>query len=258
MPTQHSWRITETALPEWQATPPEVVMLPLGATEPHGRHLAYGTDNYQVEAIADRSAALAWERDARVAVLPAIPFGVQTTQQGFPLAINLSPTTQFRVLDDIAETLVRSGVRKTVLLNGHGGNDFYPWLKESHGRWDAFFVQVHWLDACRELIAELFPGGGDHANDMETSLMLHLRPDLVDLDRAGPQPMAEHRLRAMREGWARAPRVWDRYTEDSGAGDPRAATAEKGRQLFEATTAKLADFLVDLAAAERDATFPFV
>lgn len=232
-------------------------MLPIGATEPHGKHLAYATDNYQVEAIADAAAAAAWRRGGRVGVLPVLPFGVQTTQQAFPLAMNLRPSTQFAVLSDLAESLVNTGVRKMVLLNGHGGNDFYPWIKEVYGRWDAFFVQVHWFEVCGELIAELFPAGGDHANDMETSLMLHLRPDLVDLDAAGAQPTATPRLRAMREGWARSPRPWDRYTEDSGAGDPRDATADKGRRLFEATAAELADFFTELAAAELDERFPF-
>jgi creatinine amidohydrolase len=92
---------------------------------------------------------------------------------------------------------------------------------------------------------------------METSLMLHLRPELVDMQRAGVQQTAEFRLRAMREGWARAPRPWERYTIDSGAGDPRAATADKGRRYFEAVSAELADFLVELAHAELDDEFPF-
>ncbi|TWT47566.1 creatininase family protein [Botrimarina hoheduenensis] len=257
MPTERPWQIGDSALTDGESAPPEVVVLPTGATEPHGRHLPYATDNFQVEALADQAAGEAWRRGARVGVLPVIPFGVQTTQQAFPLAMNLRPTTLFRMLDDLAETLAGSGVRKAVLLNGHGGNDFYPWIKDSYGKHNVFFVQVHWFDVCRELIAQTFPAGGDHANDMETSLMLWLRPDLVRLDQAGPQPTATPRLRAMREGWAKAPRPWERYTVDSGAGDPRAATADKGRRLLEATTAKLADFLVELARAEIDEAFPF-
>lgn len=257
MATYKPWQIGEAALPQWHEGAPDVVILPTGATEPHGKHLPYATDNYQVEAIADEAASIAWRRGARIGVLPVLPFGVQTTQQSFPLAMNLRPTTQFAVLIDLAESLANSGVEKVVLLNGHGGNDFYTWIREVYGRWDIFFVQVHWFEVCRELIAQLFPAGGDHANDMETSLMLHLRPQLVELDQAGSQPTATPRFSAMREGWARSPRAWEKYTEDSGAGDPRGATSEKGRQLFEATTQKIADFLVELATAERDAAFPF-
>ena len=82
-------------------------------------------------------------------------------------------------------------------------------------------------------------------------------PELVDMKAAGPQPTAKFRLAAMQAGWARAPRPWDKYTEDSGAGDPRAATPEKGARFFEAVTQELATFLVELSNAKIDATFPF-
>jgi creatinine amidohydrolase len=111
---------------------------------------------------------------------------------------------------------------------------------------------------CRDLQNELFALGGDHANDMETSLVLHLRPELVDMQQAGPQPTAKYRLAAMQTGWARAPRPWEKYTVDSGAGDPRAATAEKGARFFDAVTHELASFLVEFAAAKMDAKFPFI
>src|SRR6185295_9878714 len=129
--------------------------------------------------IADRSCELAWNRGARAAWLPAIPFGVQTTQQSYPLAMNLYPSTQFRILSDLAESLDNSGVRKAVILNGHGGNDFYTWMKESYGKHRVYFTQVHWFQVASDLARELFTASGDHANDMETSLMLHLRPNLV-------------------------------------------------------------------------------
>ncbi len=93
--------------------------------------------------------------------------------------------------------------------------------------------------------------------DSESFAVLHLRPDLVDMANAGPQPTATFRLAAMRAGWARAPRPWDRYTEDSGAGDPRSASAEKGERFFNAVCEKFADFLVELAGAEIDEAFPF-
>ena len=88
--------------------------------------------------------------------------------------------------------------------------------------------------------------------------MLHLRPDLVDLKQASEQRVAAPRLQAMREGWARAPRRWERYTKDSGAGDPRAATAHKGQIYFDAVCTKFADFIVELARAEIDGDFPFL
>jgi creatinine amidohydrolase len=69
--------------------------------------------------------------------------------------------------------------------------------------------------------------------------------------------MAKARIAGLEQGWAKAPRPWHLYTEDSGAGDPRDAAAEKGKRYFDAITATLARFLVDLASAEVDERFPY-
>jgi creatinine amidohydrolase len=220
-------------------------------------HMPYGTDTIETAAIADRACELAREQGAAVVALPTISFGVQTSQQTYPLAMNLYPSTLNQILSDLTESLDNSGIEKAVILNGHGGNDFYMHLKELYGKRKVFLVQVNWFAMCRDLQNELFTAGGDHANDMETSLVLHLRPELVDMQQAGPQATAEYRLAAMRAGWARAPRPWEKYTADSGAGDPREATAEKGARFFDAVTRELAGFLVEFAAAEMDARFPF-
>src|SRR6185503_5714627 len=177
-------------LPQVNSSLPNVAVLPFAATEPHGSHLPYGTDIYETEAIADRACALARDRGAAVTALPVIPFGVQTSQQTYPLAMNLYPSTLNQILSDVTESLDNSGIEKAVILNGHGGNDFYTHLKELYGKRKVFLVQVNWYAMCRELAHELFTPGGDHANDMETSLVLHLRPELVNMSEAGPQSTA--------------------------------------------------------------------
>jgi creatinine amidohydrolase len=257
MAERQSYRLAELTLPQLQSNRPDVVVLPFGATEPHGGHLPYGTDIFETAAIADRACERAREQGARVVALPTIPFGVQTSQQTYPLAMNLYPSTLNQILSDLTESLDNSGVEKAVILNGHGGNDFYTHLKEMYGKRKVFLVQVNWYAMCRKLAEELFTPGGDHANDMETSLVLHLRPELVDMTAAGAQSTAEFRLSAMRAGWVRAPRPWEKYTRDSGAGDPRAATAEKGHRFFDAVCEELATFLVELSDAKMDETFPF-
>src|SRR5688500_4925086 len=93
------------------AAPFEVAVLPWGATEAHNRHLPYATDTIQTEAVCAESARRAWESGARVVVLPAIPFGVQTGQLEIPLCLNMNPSTQALVLGDIARTLAAHGVR---------------------------------------------------------------------------------------------------------------------------------------------------
>lgn len=229
-----------------------VAVLPWGATEAHNFHLPYGTDVIQVEAIAAEAGRLAHEAGARVMVLPAVPFGVQCGQVDIPFCLNMNPSTQLAVLRDLAAGLAGQGVRKLVILNGHGGNEFRAMVRELQGAIPGLFAAVvNWyavVDA-----RAYFDEPGDHAGELETSLMMHLAPGLVrPLSEAGAGREAKMTPAALREGWAWAPRAWTRATADTGIGNPSRATADKGRRYFEAVTAKIAGFLLQLAAANPD------
>lgn len=227
----------------------DVAVLPWGATEPHNTHLPYGTDNFESESVAIDSARRAWERGARVVVLPTVPFGVNTGQLDLPLALNMNPSTQFALLGDLAAALAGQGVRKLVLLNGHGGNDFRQMIRELTPRVPLFIAQVNWYGIGDP--ASHFDVPGDHAGELETSVMQHVMPYLVrPLTEAGPGRARRFRVRALREGWAWAPRQWTRVTDDTGTGDPSLATAGKGAQYFDVVAGMLADFFVELAAAD--------
>src|ERR1041385_7986573 len=108
----------------------EVAVLPWGATEAHNLHLPYSTDNIETERIAALAARRASEHGARVVVLPAVPFGVNTGQLDIPLCLNMNPGTQAALLDDLTASVERAGVGKLVILNGHGGNDFRQMIRE--------------------------------------------------------------------------------------------------------------------------------
>jgi creatinine amidohydrolase len=93
----------------------------------------------------------------------------------------------------------------------------------------------------------------DHAGEMETSVMMHITPDLVlPLDEAGDGSAKRFKVRALREGWVWAERDWTQVTESTGVGNPKAATAQKGRRYLDDLTQKVAIFLVDLAKADVD------
>ena len=227
----------------------EVAILPWGATEAHNTHLPYATDSIQSERVALEAARLAWEGGAKVVVLPTIPFGVQTGQRELPLCVNLDPSTQGLILRDVATTVAGAGVRKLVLLNGHGGNDFKQAIRELQGVIDLLICQVHWYQVVDP--RPYFVAPGDHAGELETSLMLHLAPDLVaPLSTAGPGKARTNKVKAFAEGWAWTPRRWVAVTDDTGVGDPSHATAAKGAEYFTAVTTKLAGFLGELAAAD--------
>lgn len=235
----------------------EVAVLPLGATEPHNLHLPYGTDTIQVGEIAARACEAADARGAKTVLLPALPYGTETNQMRFPLAMNLSPTTVARVIADLVDSLATHGVRKCVLLNGHGGNDLKWVLRELHLKTPVHLFLCNWYKMIADHYTSIFEDAGDHAGEMETSLILALRPDLVAMDVADPGAMAPTRFEAVNRGWVEISRPWHLLTTNSGAGDPRPATAEKGRALLDAAVARLADFLVDLSASPADERFPY-
>ena len=239
--------LAETHWKEVKATPYELAVLPWGATEAHNYHLPYGTDIVEAEKIATEAARLAWDQGAKVIVLPVIPFGVNTGQWDVKLDMNINPSTQLLILRDLIEVLNRQGIHKLIILNSHGGTDFKTMIRELGLKFpDMFIAQCNWFQALDQKL--FFENKDDHAGEMETSLMLHLAPDLVKpLSEAGDGAARKFRFDAIREGWAWAERKWTQVTRDTGVGDPRKATTEKGARYFSAVTAKVAAFFVQVA-----------
>lgn len=255
MSTPRPWMIAETNWKQVREVKYEVAVLPWGATEAHNWHLPYGTDSYQNEALCALSGAMAWDQGAKVGILPNIPFGVQTGQLDIPFCINMNPSTQLMVLNDIVASLAGVGIPKLVVFNGHGGNDFKQMLRELQAKWPQVFLStVFW--ATMDAGADIFEATGDHADEKETSMMLHLHPDLV-LPRKdwGDGRTQAWRLQAMREKWAWAQRSWTKVTEDTGSGNPHLAEAGKGERYVRRLAGKFADYLVELAAADPGALY---
>ena len=242
----------------WKAvreTEYDVAVLPWGATEAHNFHLPFGTDVFESEYIAAEAAGKAWEQGARVIVLPAVPFGVNTGQLDIKLDINLYPSTQAAVLHDVLDAVSRTEIRKVLVLNGHGGNDFKQMIRELGAKFTQMFICQ--MDFYRIMpLDEYFELPEDHAGEMETSVMMHIAGDLVrPLDEAGDGAAKKFAIRALREGWAWAERDWSEVTESTGVGDPSRATREKGERYLEDLTTRMSSFLVELAAADLDALY---
>jgi creatinine amidohydrolase len=244
------WVLAETNWKEVEATDYEVVVLPWGATEAHNYHLPYATDVIQCDHVAAEAAGRAWERGAKVIVLPTVPFGVNTGQVDIKLDINMNPSTQLAVLRDVCDTLEHQGIPKLVILNGHGANDFKQMVRELWPRYEMFLCTLDWF---RFIDEQIFDDPGDHAGEMETSMMQHLAPEwTLPLSEAGDGAERPFRIQALREGLAWSQRDWVAATADTGIGDPAPATPDKGRRCLEQVSERIADFLVDLAAADID------
>jgi len=228
----------------------DIAVIPWGATEAHNYHMPYGTDNYLSQAFAEESARKASLLKVPLTVLPTIPFGVNTGQLDIPLTINMNPSTQVKILEDIIESLKIHQVKKLVVFNGHGGNDFKQIIRELQGKYpDVFICQVNWYQVIKTSL--IFEDTGEHAGEMETSLMMYLFPNLVlPLNEAGNGHAKELIFNARKEGWMWAPRAWTKVTEDTGIGDPSKSTIEKGHQYFETATDKIAEFFNELHLAK--------
>lgn len=230
----------------------QLAILPWGATEAHNYHLPYGTDNFETDALVQEAARLAWEAGAKVVVLPTIPIGVNTGQADVEMTLNLNPGTQQAILEDLVESLDQHGVPKLLVVNGHGGNDFKQMLREvgQHVP-DMLLATCNWFQSVDKEI--LFENEGDHADEMETSLMLYAWPGLVlPLDEAGEGESKRFSVKELNESWAWTERKWTLTTEDTGIGNPKKATVEKGEKYFRAVTEKLAGLMKGLAETEAE------
>ncbi len=224
----------------------DLAVLPWGATEAHNYHLPYGTDIYEADAIGEEAGKIAWEKGANLTVLPTIPFGVNTGQSDIYLDMNLMPSTQFHILKDLLQVLDRQGVKKFLILNSHGGNDFKTMLRELGLMYpEMLLFTCNWFQALDK--TQFFENDGDHAEEMETSLILHFHPDLVlPLEEAGDGAEKKSAILGIREKWAWAERKWSQVTSDTGIGNPEKATALKGEKYFEAVSNKVATLMIDI------------
>ncbi len=227
----------------------DLAVLPWGATEAHNYHLPYATDNIMTESIAAAAAMRAWEKGGRPLVLPAIPFGVNTGQMDIKVNINLNPSTQLAILNDIVDVLNRHGIYRFIILNGHGGNDFKQIIRELGLRFPKMFIcGCNWYQAVN---AEIFENGGGHADEMETSMMQYIAPELVlPLIEAGEGKGKKYKINALNGRWAWAERRWSQVTSDTGIGNPYKATPEKGRICFDDVVIKIGDFMYELCKAD--------
>jgi creatinine amidohydrolase len=237
----------------------QVAVLPFGATEPHNLHMPYGTDNFQVEAIGRRACEKAYQAGARVLLLPTIPYGVNTNHLQVPgaVACSVTPTTLLHILTDLVDSLERQGIRKLVLLNGHGGNELKPLTRELHHRTKVFLCLCDWFRMAANAYPQIFREPGEHADEVETSLGLAYFPELTKPELADAGAARPTRFDAINRGWITITRPWHLATTNTGLGNPRAASAEKGRKLMDVVVDRLGTFLVELANAEMDESFPY-
>jgi len=236
----------------------EVAVLPWGSCEPHNLHLPYGTDTLAAKKVAEISAKKATEKGAKVIVLPAIPIGVNSNSLSFPLTLHFSPTTQLSILKDVVWALENHKIYKLLILNAHGGNDFKPLVRELYGKTKVWIFLLDWWDLRNDIIEKVCEDkGGEHANESETSWMMYLYPELVHLEWADDGEVNKSQLASLEKKQIWIARPWHLLTKNSGYGNPKKATPEKGEKIVEGATDSIAEIILELSETKIDDRFPY-
>jgi creatinine amidohydrolase len=225
-----------------------LVILPLGCTEQHAGHLPVDTDTYEVERLTIEGAEKAAQRhETRVLVLPALPYGPASEHYGLPGTISMPNEVYLPLVKHLLLSVIELGFRRLAVVRGCGGHWVVPGVvwdvkaEASRAGQDVVLrilsVDEHW----HELQEKYLPGSdGGHAAVMETALCLAERSDLVKTEQmeAPELTMLSERYRTGGEAF-----LFHEMTSTGALGDPRPATVEGGRAIWEEITTAFADKL---------------
>lgn len=218
-----------------------VAILPIGATEVHGNHLPLGTDIFLASSLAEKlEQALGTER---CVLLPTLPYGQVWSLRATPGTVDIPDPVLVPFLVEVAMSLYRAGVKKFVFLNSHVGN--YPAIKTA--------MRQVWAQCDMKVYAFNYPGAEAmiqkvcttprahgayfHACEIETSYMLYLCPDKVDMSKAICQ------YPEFPEDFDVTPVPWTEFLQTAVLGDATAATAEKGKAILDAVVENMVRLL---------------
>lgn len=219
------------------------VIVPMGSLEQHGPHLPLSTDTI----IADYLAGQVSKRCSDAFVMPPIELGCSSEHLGFPGTISLQPETLSSIILDISDSLLKSKLNKVFIINGHGGNrpsldTVLTKVKQTLPEMHVYSFTV--IDIVKQKFAEIRKSGKKlvgHADEIETSMMLAIQPEIVDMSKAvREEPLLPQALSFESEDLARISFGWKarELTKTGVMGDPLVANAETGKTLI--------DFAVDI------------
>jgi creatinine amidohydrolase len=235
----------------------KVVVVPLGSLEQHGHHLPLLTDTLGCIEIAHRAEQ---ELGDAALFMPMLWVGASDHHLGFPGTVSLHNTTYTQVIDDILESLIGSGFRRIVLLNAHGGNvgpgstALYEVEMRHREEENLWLAMATWFSLAAPQIAqieELEQKFVTHACELETSMILFLRPDLVRLGAARgahtPFPSQFYCPDSSRPSRVSVQRPFEYKSETGALGHPELGSAEKGEAILQAGVEQVVAFVREIA-----------
>lgn len=223
----------------------DTVILPCGAIEQHGPHLPVDIDYYDAKYLSYKVAEAC--AHPRPLVLPAIPFGVSYHHEDFKGTLSVTNNALSLFVYDLGMSLAKNGVKKIIIINGHGDNaPTLNYAAQMINRDAKIFVCVDTGETSDVDIAELTDTPNDiHAGDIETSTTLAIRPDMVQMDKAKDATLAFGSAfldfdNSRSVNWyVRTNRI----SESGVMGDPTQATAEKGKKMWAVMIKNLVKFI---------------
>jgi len=235
-----------------------VVVVTVGATEQHGPHLPVGTDSFCAQEIAASGASLASTAGIEVVLAPPVWWGYSRDHEGFDGTLTVSHRTLSALLVELGTSVLANGFSRLLFLNGHGSNDrlLYYVVRDVQDlavRPCAVAAVTYWKLAADVLSEERdsSTGGMAHACELETSLMMTFRPDLVQMSKARDERAVEYssyrRQDLLSSGPVMAPDRFRDLTRSRVVGDPTSASADKGARWSGALASRTADLLGSFA-----------
>lgn len=219
-----------------------VAVLILGACENHGDHMPFGADFIMPYELAIRVA----KRSDKLLVLPPVPYGVSSHHKDFQMTMSLGSDTTVAVIRDILNSLVANKILRILIINGHDGNiapieNAARMVKENNPEVVIACLESWWT-IVGELDRNLFEvwNGLGHGGEAETSAMLALRPELVDMSLA-PEQIVPALPEKVRIYWK-----FNELTTTGATGAPKKATAEKGRRIVEILEELILEFIENM------------
>ena len=179
--------------------------------------------------LARDAAAVAYQLGAKLAVLPAIPFGNNAQQLDQVATIHLQTSTAKAILSDVAISLKKQGIERLAVLNAHGGNEFKPLIRDLMAETGTFIVQVNFFQMLPALMHKTFAEPGDHAGEMETSMLMYHCPELVQLDQATEGKSVPFDVRELSQPGVWTPRPWSRCHPDTARATQPRRRRRKGK-----------------------------
>ena len=255
--------LAEMTIDQVRAFRPEVVVLGVASTEPHGPVLPYGTDYFQCDAVVREGVTQANAAGAGALMYPTLPIGNNVNFKAFPFACRIGVQTLMQVVLDVIAALEEDAVRKIVLFSGHGGNTdalraalrAHAQSKGPHPKGAFVCLTSYPPEHFRK--SDLVEHPSDHGGEREVSMMMHLQGELVHKDSLGVHKWGELAVKSLAQEGVYFVKPWHLHVPDSAGGDVRKASASKGRQLVQEAGSRLAKLLVELSAAKWTESFPF-